>query len=85
MIHPSRRSRTESRESRAGSGNGSNHGRIRVELSRRRVIIVNWHHSVVSCPPFLIPSPPPPSLDGEGATMRARPDLTMKMRFAERR
>jgi len=33
-----------------GSGNGSNHGRIRVELSRRRIIIVSWHRSVVPFP-----------------------------------
>lgn len=33
-----------------GSGNGSNHGRIRLELSRRRIIIVSWHRSVVPFP-----------------------------------
>lgn len=33
-----------------GSGNGSNHGRIRLELSRRRIIIVSWHRSVVLFP-----------------------------------
>lgn len=59
MIHPSRCSRSESsrvkprgRRARSvgGSGNGSNHGRIRAELSRRRVIIVSWHRSVVPFP-----------------------------------